>query len=290
MGRIQPTEIDIDTMQEEVDIPDGLDDAQLTQAELRMRLYNNSTTDIYVDLLLSDETDTRNITVSDTIWGKSNPTDGARETELTIGSMILNSFLSPPPSEISITGSAVINPGYKDSILISKYDFFYGEVEIYSPLAFALNDTIELNLEITENEIESEDMPDFDETFIYGKIEATLTNHLPLGTRVSIFIGTDSSTIFEDSTVVIGPFVLQSALTDDEGYVTEAVNSVIDDSLSSDEIQIFENEIIYIAPKAVLLPTGDDGAIITGTDYIGITATARLKVKAGEHLWEDDDN
>ena len=289
-GRLQPTEIDIEPMQKEVDIPDGLGDAQLTQAELRMRLYNNSTTDIYVDLLLSDETDTRNITISDTIWGKSNPTEEARETELTVGSLTLSSFLSPPPSEISITGLAIINPSYKDSISISKNDFFYGEVEIYSPLAFALNDTIELDLEITENEIESEDMPDFDETFIYGKIEAILTNHLPLGTQVSLFIGTNSSTIFEDSMVVIGPFVLQSALTDDEGYVTDAVISVISDSLSSDEIQIFENDVIYIAPKVALMPTGDNGVIITGSDYVGITATARLKVKAGEHLWENDDN
>jgi len=133
-------------------------------------------------------------------------------------------------------------------------------------------------------------MPDFDETFVYGKIDAVLTNHLPLGTRVSLFIGTNSSTIFEDSMVVIGPFILQSAQTDDEGHVSEAVNSVLTDSLTSDEIQIFENELIYIAPKVELLPTGEGGAIILGNDYISITATARLKVKAGEHLWEDNDN
>lgn len=290
MGRVQPTEIDIDTMHEELEIPDGFDEAQLTQAELRMILYNNSTTDIYIDLLLSDETGSKNIAVSDTILGKINPTDNARETELTVGSLTLSSFLNPPPSEIFITGTVILNPNYKDSVLISKYDYFYGEVEIYSPLAFALNDTIEIDLDITKTEIESEDMPDFDETFIYGKIDAILTNHLPLGTRVSLFIGTDSSTIFEDSTVVIGPFVLQSAQTNDEGYVIESVNSVLSDSLTSDEIQIFENELIYIALKVELLPTGDNGAIITGNDYIGITATARLKVKAGEHLWEDKDN
>lgn len=290
MGRIQPTEIDIGMMHKEVEIPDGFDEAQLTHAELKIILYNNSTTDVYVDLLLSDETGTRNIAVSDTARGKINPADSASETEFTVGSLTLSSFLNPPPSEIFITGTAIFNPDYEDSVLISKYDFFYGEVEIYSPLAFALNDTIEIDLDITETEIESEDMPDFDETFVYGKIDAVLTNHLPLGTRVSLFIGTDSSTIFEDSMVVIGPFILQSAQTDDEGHVSEAVNSVLTDSLTSDEIQIFENELIYIAPKVELLPTGEGGAIILGNDYISITATARLKVKAGEHLWEDNDN
>jgi len=291
MGRIEPTMITIDPMSQDVDLPEGFEEAQLTQAELRMTLFNNSTTDVYVDLLLEDENGERNVSVQDTIRGKSLLSSVPEETEIIVTALTLSSFLNPTPQEINITGNAIMNPAGSDSVLISKDDFFYGEVEIYSPLAFALSDTADFDLEVSDIEMDNEDMPDFEETFAYGKVTAELTSHLPIGARVALYIGTDDdSTIFTNpNSVVVGPFTLESAVTDVNGFAIEEVISIFEDSLTSAEITIFDNETVYIAPQVELLPTGASGSVIQGSDYINISATARIKVNAGENLWEDND-
>jgi len=290
MGRIEPTAITIDPMSQAVDMPDGFEEAQLTQAELRMTLYNNSTADVYVDLLLEDENGDRNVSVQDTIRGKSLLSSIPEETEIIVTALTLSSFLNPAPQEINITGTAILNPAGSDSVRISRDDFFYGEVEIYSPLAFALSDTVDFDLDISDIEIDSEDMPDFEETFAYGKITAELTSHLPIGARVALYIGTnnDSAIFTNPNSIVVGPFTLQSAVTDVNGFAIEEVVSTFEDSLSSEEITIFENDIVYIAPQVELLPTAASGSVIRGSDYININATARIKVNAGEHLWDSN--
>jgi hypothetical protein len=290
LGRIEPTTITIDPMSQAVDMPEGFENAQLTQAELRMILYNNSTTDVYVDLLLENEDGDRSVSVQDTIRGKSLLSSIPEETEIIVTALTLSSFLNPSPREINITGSAILNPAGNDSVRISRDDFFYGQVEIYSPLAFALSDTADFDLEISDIEIDTTDLPDFEETFAYGKITATLTSHLPVGARVALYIGTSNdSTIFTNpNSIVVGPFTLQSAVTDANGFAIEEVASTIDDSLSSSDISIFENELVYIAPQVELLPTAASGSVIQGGDYININATARIKVNAGDNLWDNN--
>jgi len=145
-------------------------------------------------------------------------------------------------------------------------------------------------MEISETDVSSEDLPDFEETFVYAKIDAELTNHLPVGTIISIYISStiNDSTIFDEDSdaIIVGPFTLESGQIDSQGYVSEAVISVFEDSLDSNEILVFDNETIYVAPKVELLPTS--GSIFRGSDYITIKADARLMVRAGEHLWEDE--
>ena len=70
--------------------------------------------------------------------------------------------------------------------------------------------------------------------------------------------------------------------------VIQEITSAFDDSLSTAEIAIFENEQLYIAPQVELLPTGIGGSVIQGTDYISIIASARLRVKAGDNIWNKD--
>jgi hypothetical protein len=291
LGQIEPTDVDIDPMIQEVDMPEGFEDAQLTQAQLRMTLYNNSLADMYVNILLENEDQSKNVAVTDTVRGKTSLVAEARQTDILVSELTLSDFLDPTPSEIRVTGVATLNPAGLDSVIIHKDDFFYGDIEIYSPLAFALSDTSEMDLEITDAEIAGDDTPDFQETFDYGLIHAELASHLPVGAIVQLYIGTtDGDGIYTaPNTIVVGPFFLESATTDANGFAIEEIQSVFNDSLTSTEIAIFDNEIVYIAPKVSLLPTGAAGSVIQGSDYINIKASARVQVNAGEHLWEDDD-
>jgi hypothetical protein len=254
---------------------------------LNLTLYNNSTADVDVNLLMSNESDTRHVGVVGRILGKNSPSDPPRATLLAVGSDSLSACLNPAPSRITIDGQAIFNPD-NEIVTITQTDFFYGDVEIYSPLAFALTDTIRVDLETNETDINQDDLPDLTETFAYGNIRATLANRLPIGARVSLYVSTrGDSTIFDDpDALVIGPFTLEGATTDGDGFAIAPVTSTFNDSLDSQDITIFNNPTVYIAPKVELLPTGAGGSYVQATDYIGITATARIKVHAGDNIWD----
>ena len=286
-GQIAPTTINIGLDPQDVDeLPDGFDQAQLTRAELTMHLYNNSTSEVAIDMQLSsDQPGVDPVTIDTTVAAKGFGASVPQETIISIGSSVLISFLDPLPTQISIDGSAVFNPS-GGVVTISTDDFFYGEVEIYSPLAFALTDTTQIELDTSDVEMNPEDMPDFQETFVYGIINAELTSQLPVGARVGLKIIADGDL----NIVTVGPFTLESAITDDDGIAVEPVVSAFIDTLTSSEIAIFENENVYIIPQIELLPTGPNGSMIQGSDYIHISASAEFRVIGGEHLWNDDDN
>ncbi len=288
IGIIKPDDVILEPTVQEIKVPQGLEDAQLTHATIDLRVFNNSNARAYIDFLITADTDSQ-IVVQDTIYGKAAIPDPPKITVIHIDSIVTRSFLNPPPTEVTVTGSIVFNPDIQ-SITIASTDYIFSEIEIYSPLAFAINDTVDIEVEINETDVNSEDLPDFEETFVYAKIDIELTNYLPVGTRVAIYISStiNDSTIFDDGSdaVVIGPFTLESGQTDSQGYISEAVISVFEDSLDSNEILVFDNETIYVAPKVELLPTS--GSIFRGSDYIKIKADARLMVRAGEHLWEDE--
>lgn len=287
-GIFKPDEVTLEPTVQEIEVPQLLENAELTHATIDLRVFNNSNAKAYVDLLITADTDSQ-IVVQDTIYGKANIGDPPETTVIHIDSIATRSFLNPPPTVVTITGSVVFNPDIQ-SISIASTDFIFGEMEIYSPLAFALSDTVNVEMEINDADISSGDFENFEETFEYAKINVELTNHLPVGAIISIYIsGTISdSTIFDDSSdaIILGPFALESGLIDSLGFVLEATVSVSSDSLGSHEMLVFSNDTIYIAPKVQLLPTS--GSILRSSDFINIKADARLKVRVGEHLWEDE--
>ncbi len=287
-GIFKPDDVTLEPTVQEIEVPQLLENAQLTHATIDLRVFNNSNAKAYIDLLITADTDSQ-IVVQDTIYGKPSIGSPPEITVIHIDSMATRSFLNPPPTAVTITGSIVFNPDIQ-SISVASTDFVFGEMEIYSPLAFALSDTVNVEMEINAPDISSGDFENFEETFEHAIIDLELTNHLPIGAIISIYISATISdtTIFDDDSdaIIIGPLALDSGQIDSLGYVTEAIISVSSDSLGSNEIAVFNNDTIFIAPKVELLPTS--GSILRSSDYINIKADARLVVRAGEHLWEDE--
>jgi hypothetical protein len=287
-GQIKPTSVTIDPIQQDVEIPEGLDQAHLTQAELRLNLYNNSTVEADVDLLIQGGGNS--ISINDRISGKSSPGDPAELTILSVDSQEISDFLNPPPDQITISGQAILNPDYAISTITAS-DNFYGELEIYSPFAFAISDTISIDMDISDSEIDEDSRPDdFNETFRYGAIDVEFDNHLPLGLSLTLYIGIvpDSTLYDHPATLVLGPYALESGITDENGHVVESVISNMSESLDSDELSIFDNDTVYFAQMINLLPTDPAGVQVLGTDYVGIRSNATIEVKVGDNIWDDN--
>ncbi len=284
-GRVKPTAIVVDPIQQNLDIPQGLDQAMLTQAELNLNLYNNSTADSDVDLIIIGGG--KSIDIAGRIAGKSSPGASPRLTTLEVSSQELSDFLNPPPSDISISGSAVLNPDYA-VVTITADDNFYGEVQIYSPIALAIYDSVSIETDISETEIDKDSRPDnFQDTFRYGAINIDFDSHLPLGISMTIYIGTlaDSTLYDNPGTLILGPYTLLPGTVDNNGHVIESALSNISDSLSSAQLAIFDTSMVYVGQKINLLPTDSTGVQVLGTDYINIRSNARIQVKVGDNMW-----
>lgn len=286
-GQIKPTSVTIDPVQQDVDIPEGLDQARLTQAEMNLNLYNNSMVDADINLTISGGGNS--IIVGDRVLGKSSPGAPARLTTIGVSSQQLYDFLNPPPQQITISGAAIMNPDYAVATITANDDF-YGDFEIYSPFALALSDTISIDLDISDMTIDPDSRPNnFNDTFKYGAIDVEFDSHLPLGLSLTLYIGTvaDSTLYIDPGTLVLGPYTLEPGITDNNGHVIESMISTIADSLDSAQLNIFDNDTLYFGQMINLLPTDSIGVQVLGDDYINIKSNARIQLQIGDNLWDN---
>ena len=287
-GRIQPTTITLPTTQQDLDIPEGMDQARLTQAELTLNLYNNSTAEADFDIDISG--DGRLLNLTGRIQGKQSVNDPARLTSIFVDSDQLSTLLNPPPATISISGSGTLNPDYEITTITGN-DCIYGNIEIYSPFALAIASPISVDLDISANEIDKDSRPDnFAETFNYGAVDVDLESHLPLGAALTLYIGTvaDSGLYTDPTTLILGPDTLQAGLTDSTGRVVESTISQLSYTLTSDDLAIFDNDTVYFGQRIDLLATDSAGVQILGSDYIRIRSDATMEIRIGDNLWGDN--
>jgi hypothetical protein len=273
-GRIKPQPITIDTATQTLDLPDGLDRAHLTHANLSLVLDNNCMVPAYTNITIDG--DGRMLHLSGLVAGKSSPDAPPAVTTLTANCDELSNFFNPPPALLVITGHATINPDYA-VVSLRRNDNVWGEVDFRSALAFAVSDTINIKPKISKIELDSQSG-----TLGYGAFYADLDNHLPVGVLITFYLGHASdSTLFDDpQTVILGPYQLSAGLTDSNGFVNQTVNSAISDSLGSDALALFESDSLFIGQRIRLLPTPPAGVIVCGADHIRATARAKIEFKA----------
>ncbi|MBD3232859.1 MAG: hypothetical protein GF315_03965 [candidate division Zixibacteria bacterium] len=280
-GAIKPTEVEIEPSSKQVDIPEGLEQATLTNATLYLNFYNNIRIDSDIDITLTGS-NSKTLLVEGTILGKESGAVEPRKTTITVEPEELSAFLDPPPNQIDMQGSATLNPDGGTGT-VATTDYIYGDFLISSPLAFSIADTADIDLDIETKEI-SDDAPDFDDRVHYMVINADITSHLPVGAEVSIYISTlDDSSMYDDpDAVVVGPMYLNAAPIDDNGYASGEANAAFTDSLTSADVEIFENDRIYIGKKVkIYTPDSGSGITIRNSDYINISATALAEVEIG---------
>lgn len=285
-GRIRPTAANVDSVVQDLNLPEGLDQARLTRAEMNLIVYNNSMLDADIELSISGGGSI--IDVTGRIASKSSPEAPPELTVITIAGQELSDFLDPPPDQIIISGQALLNPDYLIATVIAG-DCFYGQAEIYSPFSLALSDTVSVDLEITDSEINPDSRPyNFQETFRYGAIDMNFENHFPLGVSMMLYIGTvgDSSIYGHPATLVLGPYSVEAGTTDSNGYVIQSTITSIADSLDGSQLSIFDRDTVYIGQIINLLPTDPDGVQVRGSDYIDISARARIQIQIGDNVWD----
>jgi hypothetical protein len=279
IGRIKPTPVDINPVTRSLDLPAGMNGTRLNRATFRLTVRNSSMVPALADVTVNGNG--KDIHFAGIVAGKDAVNSPPAITILNGNEEEVSRFLDPPPEEMVISGQGLINPDY-EIVSVRRNDSFNGEITFQTALAFIAEDTV--NVDPVVSRIPLDSRPDkFGRRLTYGAFEARLANHLPVGVELRFYIGhsQDSSLFSDPNTAILGPYYLAAAVTDSNGYVTDAEISEISDSLDNRALTLLGDDSLYFGERLRLLPTPESGVVITGDDNVRIGASADIEMLVG---------
>jgi hypothetical protein len=274
-GIIAPTVVEIDPITEVVDIPNGFDNFNLTSAVLTLELTSavNLPGELNVHL---EGNSGQQLDISESITGGTVANPGV--TTIVVDNV--GSFLNPIPSEITITGNAVVGDGVTPGG-VTENDFVVGNFEISSPLEMSVGET-EFEADVNKADLDSDDLDEITDRLNSGRAYAHITNHLPLGASVTLYLSGDSLTVYDDPELTIGPLQVSSGIVGPSGLVVDSVGSDAVISLTQEDLQVLNNETLYIGQIISFPGTGGQSVSILSTDYIDIQAYITVSTRMGD--------
>lgn len=272
-GVITPTEIEWYEDVVEVDVPSGMDQASFDDAELELRITNGS--ELPADLEINLRADNG---VSLTLPGHvhAGTVENPQVTTLTVEN--LHGLLSPVPHSITVSGTATVGDGVT-TVDISNADFLTAFATLTSPMHLRLDET---SFEGDKEEIEvKSDVRDRVDRFNHGTFYGTITNHLPLGASVTVYLATDSTTLYTDPIVTIGPMLVNAASVNENGTVSGDVKTDNVVQLTSQQAQVFGNERVYVG--LIVTSPGSNGEVIKilPEDHLDVSGYVEISARVG---------
>jgi hypothetical protein len=141
-----------------------------------------------------------------------------------------------------------------------------GDYQIYSPLFLRIDEPSILKSDITREEIDENDRENIKNNLKSSSFFIDLLNGLPVGAEASIYISTDSTTLFDDNFIddstrfSISDKQMLAGQVGPDGYVDEPSTNKISQELTDDQLRVFyNNSILYFGTKLTLYKT--DGLV-----------------------------
>ncbi|MFH0931702.1 MAG: hypothetical protein V1890_07175 [Candidatus Zixiibacteriota bacterium] len=273
-GIIQPTTVQIEPMQINLDLPQGLSSVSLTDAVLNLRIRNGVGFPGVLDLNLAGE-DGQSLLIS----GGIQPGSPENPVVSELRENNLSSFLNPIPEQVSLTGDAICGDG-RSVGTVTENDFITGEFLLSSPFEFVLDST-QIEVDPDTNSLDEDLRDGLNDKVNWAKIHLNLENHLPLGAKVELFFSRNLDNLYTNPDLLIGPVLLDPAETDSSGLVSNPVITENIIQLTKDELDVFQNPTFYSGGKITLPGTNGQKVKFLVTDYIQINSHLELEVKNG---------
>jgi hypothetical protein len=274
-GVIEPTVVEIAPVTESVKIPNGFENFNLTGAVMTMELH--SAVNLPAELSVRIEGDAGQLL---TIVENINPGTVGNPGVATLVVDELSEFLSPIPSEITITGSATVGDGVTPGG-VTEDDFVWGRIEITSPLEMSVGAT-EFEADINKADIDSDDIDEITDRLNHGSAYTHIANHLPLGASLTLYLGGDSLTLYDDPELTIGPLEVSSGIVGAGGMVVDSVGSDNTIELTHEDLQILNNETLYVGQVITFPGTNGESVRIVSSDYLDVQAYITVSTRIGD--------
>ena len=279
-GIVAPTTADFAGIQQEIAVPKGFDQVQLTAATLALEITNS--VDIPGTFAVTIDGDQGQQLV---VNGAINPGTPSVPVLTTITESDLASFLNPVPSGITVNGAATFGDGVTSGS-INKNDFVTAAVTIYSPLEFVIGTTT-FDGEWESTEIDQSDITKLTDNVNLAQLYATVTNHLPLGMQVTFLLGGDSTTLYSNPELTLGPIMVDRGALRPDGTVDTAVVSHQVLTLDSQQVRVLENSQLWIGEIITLESSNGTTVRLTAADGFSVSGYIDVDFTVSSGLWED---
>jgi hypothetical protein len=271
-GRLEPTEVDIGEIQRELNLPPGFENAHIKNASLSLDIHNGVNFPAKLSATIEGDKGQMLELAGDIEAGTPWVTVVTRIQEDD-----LDPLLDPVPQKITVKGRVTCGDGTSSGI-VNEEDFFFGEIEITSPLELIL-DSCQVQIDPDSYTVNNDVKSLIEDQVNWGKVIFEIESHLPLDAKVLILVSKSEENVFSRPDLVIGPVDVPRGELNQNGLV---INSRISEgtiSLNHEELQIFRNSPFYIAGKLDFTGTNGNTVKAQATDFIQITSYLEAEVK-----------
>jgi hypothetical protein len=271
-GTIEPTRVEIDPIQRELDIPPGFESAHLTNAGLSLEIHNG--VDLPADLSLLIEGDNgQNLSLQAQVEA-----GGPFGTSVTsVFEEDLKSLLNPVPQNLNVSGEIICGDGQSHGI-VREEDFVFGVLKVISPWELIL-DSCQVEIEAESDQVENDVREMIEDQINFGKVVLKAESHLPVGAEAKLLFSDNLGNLFSNPRLAIGPVELAAGRLDYDGSVRESEFSETEINLTYQELQVFTAAPFYLAGVIVFPGTGGESIKALSTDFIKVTSYLELNVK-----------
>ncbi len=257
--------------QHDIDVPNGFDSLQLVSAALTLSIENG------VELpgnllitLLGNNGKTLDIS------GLIAPGTFAAPVVTRIIDTTVADFLSPMPSQITVSGNAGFGDGVSEGS-IRAGDYIRADIDILAPVEIIIPRT-EVEPDIEAEEIDQEDIDAVTGHIIEAKLIYNVVNHMPIGATVNLFLGPDSATLLSDPEVSFIDDIFVLAAPTLASIASDTISTGFQEvTIDSADVHVLEHDTLYIATQIILEDSNGLPVKLTANDYL--TVTGRVEVE-----------
>ena len=287
-GEITNLEFEIEPSESEsIDFPDDLESG-IRLPDLEMRLLFENEIDFPIDLDLhivgykienEQITDSVHINLNSVIQRNS----VSQQTEIILNegstSPSIVDLLAILPNKIKFYGQATVD----GSGSIAANQGMRVEYTISSPLSIDIPNAVTQESEpdtLTEEDLDEDTRDMLTNEITDASAQITLTNGLPVGAEVYLYLALNSSdfetdAIADSSKKIVLHGIIEGADTDASGYVSQPVASTVKFHLSETQLQIFAEPPVFVKQKVIIQPTS--GTVrFRQTDKVEIDALLKV--------------
>jgi hypothetical protein len=264
--------VDIGEIQRDLDLPPGFENAHIRNANLSLDIHNGVNFPANLSVTVEGDKGQRLELFGDiaagTLWATA---------VTTIQEDDLDPLLDPVPQRILVTGQITCGDGISSGT-VNEEDFFFGEIEITSPLELIL-DSCQVQMDADSYNVNDDVKSLIEDQVNSSQMITRIESHLPLDAKVLIFVSKNKESIFSDPDLVIGPVDVPRGELDHNGLVVNSRASESTIGLDHEELQVFRNVPFYIAGKFNFPGTNGNMVKAKAEDFIQITSYVEVEVK-----------
>lgn len=277
-GVVPESVVELEPSVQDIDLPDELTGLALTAARLVLELETTATLPGSVDLTLrgvSGDGTVRELNISESL----DAGDGKALTEIVLdqdNSGIVG-FLNNLPERVTLLGQVSLG-GDGDLGTVRPGDMAVLRWKIIAPVEVVIDDAT-LDSDPRALDVDA-DLQEKISTHAQGaRAQLEVLNHLPMALQLSVLVGQDPATLDAAPTLVIGPLLIQAAVTSPTTHtVTQSIISRPSFELTAEQARVFGLPGLLTKVVAVLPSTNGQPVRVLSTDYLEVRGLVQLDV------------